>query len=1043
MPLLVALLAGLVSRATADEAHRYVATLVRTYEVQAEPSLLLPTAVAVARDGSIFVVDGVNDRIVRFDAEGAVLEEIQQVGDERLAQPMAARLDATERLWIVDAGNQRVLVRAPDGSLERTIVFSAEVLQRRPDLTDAALSADGRFLWAVDNNHHQLLRYNLASGELKTLGQRGESLGQFQYPFMLAIAADGDIYLTDVINGRVQALNAEGEPTGTVGTYGVDLGQFFRPNAIAIDAEQRVWISDGVMNVVQAFTPDGRLIDVLRDTEGKPYRFDLPMGLAFDAQGDLYVVELHANRVARLRVITNPAAPPIVVPRRRGGATLGPQARACTVCHLEWMNPLINGQGTALMDVPPNPPEHPGVSRGERCLTCHDGAVADSRRRVWVRHGHRTGIAPPPSVKVPPQLPLADGKIACRTCHSAHGLSEARATLETIVFLRVKSSPSELCVGCHADFAAGPQAGMHPLGEMAIELPADMTHPGAPAGSKGVACLACHTGHGARLEKLLVISPDKNELCLTCHAELSPALFGDATRSKHGRLPTLDLEQRAVADGLKTRVSPGGELLCLTCHVPHRAVTERHLLAFDPAQQDVCAKCHAAQRPMLGTAHDLRTNLPQEKNRLGITAEAGGPCSSCHTAHRYARTAESSAIDPTGRCLTCHAPGGIAKEKQLGSANHSGRATCTDCHNPHDVRYGNYLAAPPSEKCPSCHTDKTSLAGGPHDVKRPSDAWPQASRDANDACLACHRPHGNEQTGLMRAGLASGVDRPDAGCVVCHRDAAPQADTKIGYLHPHRVSEFALQSKLPLATTADGTKRVTCYTCHDPHGGAQAAARFLRTTRDADPQQVCLQCHRERSNIQFIGHAAAPLRAAGFEPTGCRPCHVVHGKPDTVEPHLMWPKSLSVYPGSDKIPVIEHYCRTCHREGGPVAPPAIATHPDVQMFNPETPGSPGYLPLFNERGQEDPQGRISCTTCHLTHGRATAALVPAVLGPLVPREMRARAWHIRTFTAMNVCTTCHGFDALRRFMYFHDAARRGGPITPAPVVNPPTPAPAP
>jgi len=42
--------------------------------------------------------------------------------------------------------------------------------------------------------------------------------------------------------------------------------------------------------------------------------------------------------------------------------------------------------------------------------------------------------------------------------------------------------------------------------------------------------------------------------------------------------------------------------------------------------------------------------------------------------------------------------------------------------------------------------------------------------------------------------------------------------------------------------------------------------------------------------------------------------------------------------------------------------------------------------------------------------------------------MRARRFHIRTFTGDNVCTTCHGNDALRRFIYFHDAARRTGPI---------------
>jgi len=43
--------------------------------------------------------------------------------------------------------------------------------------------------------------------------------------------------------------------------------------------------------------------------------------------------------------------------------------------------------------------------------------------------------------------------------------------------------------------------------------------------------------------------------------------------------------------------------------------------------------------------------------------------------------------------------------------------------------------------------------------------------------------------------------------------------------------------------------------------------------------------------------------------------------------------------------------------------------------------------------------------------------VPPALGEITSRELRARQWHIRSFTANAVCTTCHGTDALRRFMY--------------------------
>jgi hypothetical protein len=122
-------------------------------------------------------------------------------------------------------------------------------------------------------------------------------------------------------------------------------------------------------------------------------------------------------------------------------------------------------------------------------------------------------------------------------------------------------------------------------------------------------------------------------------------------------------------------------------------------------------------------------------------------------------------------------------------------------------------------------------------------------------------------------------------------------------------------------------------------------------------------------------------------------------------------------------------CTACHRVGGHAPAPAIATHPPAEMSNPTAPEEFGHLPLFNGEGEVDVYGRISCRTCHLPHGRLLPAPVPAGGVALSSRELRARSWHLRSFGEGNVCATCHGFDALRRFMYFHDPARRGGPLT--------------
>ena len=106
----------------------------------------------------------------------------------------------------------------------------------------------------------------------------------------------------------------------------------------------------------------------------------------------------------------------------------------CSVCHIEWMDSFKEPAGALLID----PPGKAVVADSDSCLGCHDGSVADSRRMVWLEHGHRTGIVPPAGMKVPAEFPLDKGKLACRTCHTAHvaGFTESP---KDAIFLRMRN----------------------------------------------------------------------------------------------------------------------------------------------------------------------------------------------------------------------------------------------------------------------------------------------------------------------------------------------------------------------------------------------------------------------------------------------------------------------------------------------------------------------------------------------------------------------------------------------------------------------------
>jgi predicted CXXCH cytochrome family protein len=1012
----------------------YLAQPAATYEYHGEPALQMPTAVAVARSGNVFVVDGVNDRLLQFAPDGVFLSEIRRVGDETLLRPMSARFDAAGNLWIADTGHQRVVVRKGDGALQRVLPLEQGDAGHAPDITDVVPDTASALVWLVDNDNDRLVRWDPASGAFVPLGEHGNAMGQFQHPFMLAVGQGGAAFVTDVVNARVQVLGANGKPIGTVGTFGLDVGQLYRPTGIACDADGNVWVADFVLGAVQVFTPQGVFRDVIRAAEGRPLKLAGPMGIALGARGDLYVTELLANRVRRFSIKVDAAAPTPSGAPAPASQPSGKQARECTVCHLEWIPALADGRGTEVLEAPVGTAEEPVASRSVTCLSCHNGAVVDSRRRVWQEHGHGTDIAPSAGMTVPSNLPLVNGRVACRTCHSAHGTAEPNGDLRTAVFLRVPNTASELCMGCHPDKTRGPELGTHPTGGMPWPVPQAIVAAGGRIGPnpRELTCQVCHTPHGAAHDHLLVMGTESNQLCLTCHDSMRPGLFREGS-AEHPLSPKTSPEQAAAVQELGTKLGPDGELICLSCHKLHHGRSKRYMLADELRDARLCLRCHSERRNLLGTSHDLRTNHPTEKNRLGMTPEDSGPCSACHLFHRYARPPEASDLDPGGgKCITCHQSDRVASAKALGDLNHP-PIGCTNCHNPHETRYGKYLLSVPSDICRRCHTANLGVRDGPHDVTCGRGPWPAESAATHDTCMACHRPHGNLETSLFRAGLAPGEKPPDAMCLACHQNVAPDANSERSLQHPRDVVRQKAGAS-PAASVAVGDSlHVACRICHNPHAGIHAPRALLRVELGAPVNQVCMNCHTETVHLAATGHGLTPLQAAGLPTDACAPCHQVHACRDAVEPRYLWPRELSGEP-SENLSLLEmdQHCLACHRDGGPAQPPAIARHPKVDMYNPTAPDSPGFLPLFNAQGEVDAQGKLGCHTCHLPHGRTTVARIPPGFGQPSGRELRARVWHIRTFAAGSVCGTCHGFDGLRRFMYFHDPERRTGPLNTVP-----------
>lgn len=1020
------LAALLIAPGFATAATTFTGALVRDYNGGGEPAVMMPTDVAVAPDGVVAMADGVNHRVLLFAADGRLGQDVGRIGDLALSQPVGVGFDTKGRLWIADSGLRRVLVRGAEGGLERSIAIEPSNAEHPFDPTDVVPLGEGQQAWIVDNDSHRIIRWDGAvqASEFLTLGKQGTTLGQFYYPFMAAADSKGRIFVTDVLNGRTVMVDAAGRPAAGVGAYGVEPGQVYRPKGVAVDGQGNVWVSDSVTGVIQAFESTGVFLGILRDEKDQPLKFSAPVGIAFGPRGHLFVVEMLANRVRELTVSAEPRGAELPRPSRAQVVPGAGQSPACTICHIEWIPALADTGRTEILTLPEHGPDHPVVSQGEMCLSCHDASVGDSRRRVWREHGHQTGVVPPPGMTVPAALPLVDGKVACRTCHSAHAGGQQNQSLENVVFVRVERGTGQLCMSCHGDKAMGPAAGAHPVGGMPWAVPNELIAEGAKVGPnpRELTCYVCHMPHGSQEHHLLVMGTESSQLCLTCHAKLRPGLWRPDMDVEHPQNPPLqnDAQRQAIRD-MGTSTGKGDTLICLSCHRVHHGVSQRYLLADTLHDSRFCIRCHPDRAEMKGTSHDLRVSAPECRNRIGQTAEQSGPCGACHTFHRFARMPDPQPSDPPGLCITCHRQDSCASKVDLLAPGHPSAVraeqipadlalhvfdapdgstktiACLTCHNPHNAAGKFFLKMPQEQLCAQCHTGTATMLRGGHELAgldiRNADGRTPAEAGK---CGFCHTMH--EAKGpLLWAATEQPPQTADGLCTSCHRQdgiAARLPETPLH--HPTGPETAEAAAKLNTALPLYGEQgrqaengHVACGSCHDPHADAQAAPGLLR--KGPKTSDLCTSCHSGNAQLagglhDIHGHPTRWPEPSQQSEDLCASCHRAHS--DDPARGLWAVKPVQDYAQSDGV------CLTCHQHvewsghGTRPGQPGATTQPVAQVTEPMIHGLP-LVPTAPGRQS----GSVGCKTCHDPHGAPAAQ----------PHLLRAEAAH----DPGAMCLACH------------------------------------
>ncbi len=231
-------------------------------------------------------------------------------GSERFENPYGVGIAPDGNIWVADGFNGRFQILAPDGAFieawgtkgsgEGEFDFETLFGGAAIGYGDVAWDADGN-IYVVDTGNHRVQKFGPDRAFLTAWGSEGDGDGQFLKPSSVAIDADGVVYVSDEGRGDVQRFDSDGELLGIIGSHGTGDGQFWTPTGVTIDHEGELWVPDWSLHRVQRFSPEGELLAVWGKPGVAEGTLNSPNDIAVGADGRVYIWD---DRNFRIQVFT-------------------------------------------------------------------------------------------------------------------------------------------------------------------------------------------------------------------------------------------------------------------------------------------------------------------------------------------------------------------------------------------------------------------------------------------------------------------------------------------------------------------------------------------------------------------------------------------------------------------------------------------------------------------------------------------------------------------------------------------------------------------
>jgi sugar lactone lactonase YvrE len=319
-----------------------------------DPAVLSPFAVAVDRDGTLYIAEPDNNRVMKLPWGGSLQAFAGNAnpgnsGDEGPATaatfvaPSGVAVDLAGNVYIADTANHTVRMVTPDGIIHHFAGSASPGFDGDGGPASAAslflptrLAVDGTGNLYIADSNNQRIRKVTPNGTITTIAGNGSialtgdegSAIDAGVPFPASVAVDnaGSVYVAEPLDHVVRKITPDGlihtvagvpDSSGFSGDGGsATAAQLWASGGVAVDYAGTLYIADsynqrirkvttnGIIHTIAGSTSDAVLLGGFSGDGGQATSAELnqPIGLALDHFGALYIADYANGRARRMKV---------------------------------------------------------------------------------------------------------------------------------------------------------------------------------------------------------------------------------------------------------------------------------------------------------------------------------------------------------------------------------------------------------------------------------------------------------------------------------------------------------------------------------------------------------------------------------------------------------------------------------------------------------------------------------------------------------------------------------------------------------------------